>query len=373
MTEPENDKRTGPPGWREGSPSEGQGKAGFFDLPADEVEEYQAPAPPVARRKHIDLKPALKAAFAVALVACAVAAVIMLLPSSTAKVPELVGKNLTDAMETARAGGFNPTVVAWENSPDRDDGVVISQNPESGPSARKGSGISLTVSKGPSSDGAVQPGSETAPGSQQEKVVTIDPGHQAIDARPEWSDPGMTRRVPAEEVFKGVVTGNPEYLVALDIGVKLKDLLEKDGISVVMTRETSTIDLTDVTRAEIAGNAASDLYLRIHCGGSKNPAKSGIRTLYPARSRWTGSFYENSKTAALYVQAALVKSCRAPDRGVADRRDSPAFNWSKVPVIEAEVGFLTNGEDDERLADEEYRSEVALGLKNGISRYLAGQ
>jgi N-acetylmuramoyl-L-alanine amidase len=293
-----------------------------------------------------------------------------------------VGEDLARALQTARARGFNPTVTSWEHSLDRADGVVVSQEPSGGSTVKKGSALRLTVSKGPpaeGSDGALTPegtarsGEEQAPGEQREPVVTIDPGHQAIDARPEWSDPGMTRRVPAEEVFEGVVTGNPEYLVALDIGMKLKDLLEKDGVSVVMTRESSTVDLTDVTRAEIAANAASDLYVRIHCAGSTNPAKNGMRTLYPARSRWTEAFYEDSKTAALYVQAALVKSCRAPGGGVADKRDAPAFNWSKVPVIEAEVGFLTNVEDDERLSDDEYRSEVAWGLRNGISRYLSGQ
>jgi len=95
-----------------------------------------------------------------------------------------------------------------------------------------------------------------------------------------------------------------------------------------------------------------------------------VETLYPARSRWTESLYENSKQAALLVQEELVKSSGLDDLGVKSASDNPGFNWSKVPVVETQAGFLSNEEDDRLLADDQFRWKVAWGLRNGIRKYL---
>lgn len=360
----------------EAAPGESRG---FFDLRPEEVASFKPPAAAVARRKPVNLKPALKALAAAVLLGALISGIVVLRPSSQAGVPDLVGKTLPEALDLARSGGLAPLVTGWEYSSRHSDGVVIAQSPTRAERVRKGSRITLTVSKGPAPEmgpvpgraGASQPGADPAEGSTPaQKTVTIDPGHQAPPASEEWADPGITKRLPGESGAKGVITGNEEYLVALDVGLKLKELLEKDGITVVMTRETSTVDITNVIRAEIANNAESDLCVRIHCGSSSDPSVMGARTLYPARTRWTGEFYEQSKTAALLIQAELVRACDIEDGGVLDSGDMPGFNWSRVPVAQPEIGYLTNPRDDSLLADEEFRRAAARGLRNGIIKYL---
>jgi N-acetylmuramoyl-L-alanine amidase len=240
----------------------------------------------------------------------------------------------------------------------------------------------LQVSKGPRPEAGAESqtpaAASTAPTGQENtsteplssRIVTIDPGHQALEAGQEWSDPGMSKRVLPDNEVRGVATGNAEYMVNMDTALKLKSLLEKDGVQVVMTRETGTIDLPDVTRADIAGNAGSDLYVRIHCGNSTDPSRTGAATLYPVKSKWTEAFYENSKQAALLVQQELVKSSGLDDLGVESGSDMPGFNWSKVPVVETHAGFLSNEKDDRLLADDQFRWKVAWGLRNGILKYL---
>jgi N-acetylmuramoyl-L-alanine amidase len=352
---------------------------GFFDLEPEEVSEFKPASSVVARRQPLNWKPALAASAALVVLAAVITAVVLLWPSSGSEVPDLVGKTLTEAFETARDSGFVPNVTGWEFSDVHSDGVVLAQSPRAGGVKGKGGGIELTISKGPQPtvDDVNGPAASSQPGDDQagagpfaDKTITIDAGSQALPTREEWSDPGMTRRLPGDSGAKGVLTGNDEYLVTLDTAIKLKNLLEKDGIRVVMTRESSTIDLPEVMRAEIAANAESDLYLRIHCGNSSDPAMMGIETLYPARDRWTEKFYEKSKTAALLIQAQLVKSCALDDLGTQHRSDMPGFNWSKVPVVEAEIGFLTNPRDDSLLADEQFRWKVAWGLRNGIVEFL---
>jgi N-acetylmuramoyl-L-alanine amidase len=359
-----------------------QRRPGFFDLAPEDVEVYRTPGPVVARRKPIDLKPALGVVSFLLILAAIITGVVLLWPSSKARVPNLVGTYLSKAMDIAREKGFTPTVTAWDYSEKVSDGVVISQRPPGRKEVKKGGNIALRISKGPHPEtGAVSqspPAASSAPAGQENasagplssKTITIDPGHQALTAAQEWSDPGMTKRVPPDEGGRGVATGNAEYLVTLDIALKLKSLLEKDGINVVTTRETSTIDLPDITRADIANNADSDLYVRIHCGNSKNPSRTGILTVYPANNKWTGQIYEKSKQAALFIQPELVKSCGLDDLGVVHGEDMPGLNWSKVPVVESQAGFLTNSGDDTLLAEDQFRWKVAWGLRNGIIKYL---
>jgi N-acetylmuramoyl-L-alanine amidase len=357
------------------------GSVDFFDLPPDEVADYRSPGLIVARRKRLDLKPALGLLIFLILLAALITGIVWIWPSSRARVPDLVGKTLPEALDAARGKGFSPAVRAWEYSDKSSDGVVLFQKPAGRQIVGKGSGILLTVSKGARPEAGTQPGqaaSGTAQSSQggagtgpySGKTITIDPGHQGPQASEEWSDPGMTIKVPRDNGTRGISSGNAEFLLTLDIGIKLKNLLEQDGVRVVMTRETSDIDLTDIMRAEIANNADSDLCVRIHCGNSADPYKRGVETICPASDQWTASFYENSKKAALFIQPELAKSCGIDDMGVLARRDVPGFNWSRVPVVETEVGFLSNSKDDVLLADDQFRWKAAWGLRNGILKYL---
>jgi len=239
-------------GERETSGTDGGGRpdtggSGFFDLAPGDVEVHKTPGPPVAGRRPVDLKPALGVLGFLLIAGAVITGIILVWPTSAARVPNLVGRPLSVAMQSARRNGFKPTVTRWEHSEKIPDGAVISQLPGGNKVVKKGSGIALEVSKGPrpeSGDESHGPAvTATAPTGQQgnssepisSRTVTIDPGHQALPAGQEWSDPGMSKRVLPNNEVRGVATGNAEYLVTLDTALKLKSLLEKDGIQVVMT------------------------------------------------------------------------------------------------------------------------------------------
>jgi len=367
------------------APDEGGG-SDFFDMSPEEAVSYKPPGVVVAVRKPRNFKPALKAIGLIAVLGVVVLGVVLLWPSSEARVPDVIGKTMTEAFDASHAAGFQPSVTGWEYSGEHSDGTVLSQKPNGDTVVKKGSAISLTVSKGPRPEIGGSPGRSSAPVTEQAgdeesaepvanpyegKTVCIDPGHQVALAEKEWTDPGMSRKNPADNGARGVATGNPEYLVTIDVGIKLKSLLEKDGMDVVMTRESNGVDLSNINRAEIANNAGADLYVRIHCGNSSDTGKSGTATLYPASTEWTESIFEASKTAALFVQEELVKSCSTNDLGVFGLHDKSGFNWSRVPVIEAEIAFLSNTENDELLATDEFRWKAAWGLRNGIIQYFS--
>ena len=47
------------------------------------------------------------------------------------------------------------------------------------------------------------------------------------------------------------------------------------------------------------------------------------------------------------------------------------FNWSKVPVILIEMGFMSNAAEDKLMATDEYRSKLAAGLFNGCVAHFS--
>ena len=171
---------------------------------------------------------------------------------------------------------------------------------------------------------------------------------------------------------RGVVTGVAEADVTLAVSLRLRILLRGAGVRVVMTRATTHgVSMGNVARAAIANRARAALFVRIHADGSQDPRDSGTHTLHPAYRRgWTDGIHARSKHAARLVQTELVRALRSRDRGLDERSDITGFNWSKVPAILPELGFMTNSREDRLLTSRAYQQRAAVGLCRGILRYL---
>lgn len=205
-------------------------------------------------------------------------------------------------------------------------------------------------------------------------VVVLDPGHD-LRANPatEAIGPGSrTRKIKDGGGTRGVVSGLTEAQLNLRVALRLRALLERAGVRVVMTRtKTAGTSIGNIARARIANRAGAALFLRIHADGSTDPEARGTHTLYPALRRgWTDDVYAASKRAATIVQSEVVRALGFPDRGLQERSDFTGFNWADVPVILAELGFMTNPTEDRLLATGAYQRRAAIGLCRGTLRYL---
>jgi len=205
-------------------------------------------------------------------------------------------------------------------------------------------------------------------------TVVIDPGHDLrANLATEPIGPGSSvRKILDGGGTRGVVTGIPEADLNLAVALRLRRLLRRAGVRVVMTRTTTSgTSMGNIARAEIANRAHAALFLRIHADGSADPSADGTHTLYPALEKgWTDDIYARSRRAARIVQAALVRALGFPDRGLQEHTDFTGFNWSNVPVILVELGFMTNPTEDRLLATDRYRQRAAQGLCRGTLRYL---
>jgi N-acetylmuramoyl-L-alanine amidase len=204
-------------------------------------------------------------------------------------------------------------------------------------------------------------------------TIVVDPGHDS-QANPDTEPIGpgsKTRKIKDGGGTRGVVTRTPEHVITLQISKRLRKTLVKRGYCVTMTRDRATgRSMGNVARARIANRAGAALFVRIHADGSTNRSHHGTSMLYPAtRKGWTDDVLPESRTAAKLLQRELVARLHSRDNGIVARGDLTGFNWADVPVVLAEIGFMTNATEDRRLNDAKYQQRAALGLARGIERF----
>lgn len=52
-----------------------------------------------------------------------------------------------------------------------------------------------------------------------------------------------------------------------------------------------------------------------------------------------------------------------------ERSDLTGFNWSTVPVILLEMGFMSNPSDDKTMQTKEYQEQLVQSLANACIQY----
>jgi N-acetylmuramoyl-L-alanine amidase len=195
-------------------------------------------------------------------------------------------------------------------------------------------------------------------------VVVIDPGHGGQDSGT-------------------IKTGMVEKELTLDIAQRLERLLQQRGLGTLLTRmDDSYVSLQD--RAAIANEQPECVFVSIHFDEAGRPAATGIETFYAAHpisfpervASWlpflqrTSSEPPNveSQSLATFIQESLVAHTQAVNRGT---RPQQFFVIANVrhPAILVEGGFLTNKEDVAKLANDEYREQMAVAISEGVVGY----
>lgn len=198
-------------------------------------------------------------------------------------------------------------------------------------------------------------------------------------------------------------TGLEEKDVVLDVGLKLRKLLQENtGCEVVMTRSDDTfIPLEE--RTAIANEKSADLFISIHANASPDKSARGIETYYLNFTSSPGALevaarenassqeavhqlqdlikriamtekIEESQDFASQVQREVYThvtrvSGAQRDRGI-KKAPFVVLIGANMPSVLAEISFLTNPKDERLLRRSEYREKIAEALYEGIMDYL---
>ena len=203
-------------------------------------------------------------------------------------------------------------------------------------------------------------------------VICIDPGHQTKgDMSQEPVAPGSSeKKFKVSWGTQGVATKIPEYELTLSASKILKKDLEQMGFKVIMTRETNDVNITNSERAIFANDNNADLVIRIHADGSDDSSTTGASLHIPSQdSQYTSKIYPESNECAKLISLQM-KQDGFKVNNIYQRSDLTGFNWSKVPVVLVEMGFMSNPEEDQKMAETSYQEKMMKSVAEGAQSYF---
>ncbi len=209
------------------------------------------------------------------------------------------------------------------------------------------------------------------------RIIAIDPGHGGKD--------------PGKQNFR---LGIMEKTCTLQVGFRLKKLLEAAGYKVVMTRtEDRQLEPDKVTdlqrRAEIANLAHADLFISIHFNAIANDTRttgSEVYSFVPEFQRSSNSWSDRKGDDSLRevsagnrqdpwnalfahaVHRQLVSTLHTMDRGEKIMHLA-VLRPLQCPGILVESAFLSNDSEARRVATPAFQQKIAEAFLAGINDY----
>ena len=174
--------------------------------------------------------------------------------------------------------------------------------------------------------------------------------------------------------YKRGPTGVREADVNLQVAFHLRDMLQKVGATVIMTRvDDSYVSLA--TRSQIANESDADFFISLHHNGIDNPKTNYTSTWYHGDADDS----RQSLDLARYIQHGVSDALRLPNSPAtglySDKLVTAAgfgvLRLTKCPAVLCEASFLSNPEEEAKLQDDNYLRNEAYGYFLGIARYVA--
>lgn len=191
------------------------------------------------------------------------------------------------------------------------------------------------------------------------KTIVVDAGHGVPDEGAESSN------------------GTTEAETNLKIALKLQNLLEQSGCTVILTRsdENAIYDLDSKTlkqkkvsdirnRVKIGNESSADIFVSIHLNKIPQPQYDGWQTFYKEGS-------EEGAKLAKSIQSSLNEAIQRENNRIAKTIENIyIIRKVEIPTTIVECGFLSNPEEEKLLLQDEYQNKLAWGIYNGIISYF---
>ena len=191
------------------------------------------------------------------------------------------------------------------------------------------------------------------------KTIVIDEGHGKPDEGAESS------------------TGTTEAAINLKIALKLQNLLEQSGTTVILTRsdenaiyniDSKTLKqkkISDIhNRVKIGNESSADIFVSIHLNKIPESQYDGWQTFYKEGS-------SEGQKLAVAIQNNLNNSIQKENNRIAKTIDNIyIINHVEIPITIVECGFLSNPEEEKQLLEDKYQDKLAWGIYNGIIEYF---
>lgn len=198
---------------------------------------------------------------------------------------------------------------------------------------------------------------KSVPSFSQGKTIVLDAGHGAPDG--------------------GAVgyNGTIEKDVNLAIVLKLREILESRGYSVILTRENDNgiydsdaqtiheMKVSDMKkRRNIINSSDADLFVSIHMNAFSDPKSNGLHIFYARNHPEIKLLAENIQNKISELTNAEVHTVKTASETLYLMKDPTP------PAILVECGFISNPTEEKLLNDDVYRSKIAFAIADAISK-----
>lgn len=171
--------------------------------------------------------------------------------------------------------------------------------------------------------------------------------------------------------------GTTEAQINLEIVLKIQQLLEQSGCTVILTRsdENAIYDLDAKTlkqkkvsdihnRVKIGNESSADIFVSIHLNKINEQQYYGWQTFFNTNN-------EQSEILAEEIQSNLNETIQKENHRIAMKLNTVyIMKYVEIPISIVECGFLSNPQEEVELQEEEYQNRLAWGIYNGINSYF---
>ena len=184
------------------------------------------------------------------------------------------------------------------------------------------------------------------------KIITLDPGHGG-------SDPGAIG-----------ASGLKEKQITLEISMRVKELLEKEGAKVYMTRTTdkdvygpNASDRAELqARVNVAEKYNSDLFISLHINSSVNKSVGGFSSYYYPKT-------DNDLKIAKAIQDKFAKNFGVDNLGVRQANFYVVKRCS-MPATLLEMCFISNPKEEKLMKSRWFQKKTARLIVEGVENYF---
>lgn len=199
---------------------------------------------------------------------------------------------------------------------------------------------------------------KTAFGLNQKITVICDAGHGAPDG--------------GAVGYSGIL----EKDINLQITDKLAEVLENSGINVVMTRTQDSglhsgegsirnMKVEDMNkRLSIIKNSDADLFVSIHMNAFSDQKVNGINVFYDRNHAEIKELAENILDSVHQITGAQIHDVKVAEESLYLMKNTT------IPAILIECGFLSNPEEESKLKNEDYQSQISWAVGKAITEYF---
>jgi N-acetylmuramoyl-L-alanine amidase len=157
-----------------------------------------------------------------------------------------------------------------------------------------------------------------------------------------------------------------EKKLALSTAQLTKKHLEELGYRVVMTRNRD-VYLPLQRRVSIANKTKGSLFVSLHFNSSPSAEAHGIEIFYfNSKESWRA---KASKRLASCILHRVINQTDASSRGI-KQGNFHVIRETDMPAVLVEGGFITNGNERGKLRDKDYLDRLAVGIAQGIDKYM---